>query len=432
MVVVGAGLGGARCCQELRARGFQGRLLLLGDEGRPPYDRPPLSKGARPADSSLPIDLDELAVDFRPGAAAWALRGASVAGDSPLVVTTAAGDQRADAVVVATGAVPVVPPGWELGDRVRVLRTAADAEAWWRLVAELGEGARVALLGGSWIGLEMASVLAAAGVSVVVVERASWLLPALPPELGRQVRRWCDDAGVEVRLGMTVESVRTGAGGVTVAARPAAPGALVETVSETFAVDAALICAGARPATDWLADAGLPLTTARGALRVDSRLRSADRRVVGVGDAVERWAPRYRTWLPGGHWQDAMDEPGVAADSVLATLAGGAAGPVYDAVPYFWSEMFGRTLQWTGHVRDQAEARMISRGRVTDPAWSVCWLDDDDRLLGLLACDRPRDAVAARKAQAAATGPGPVADPVALADPDVPVRSCLLPEGGGG
>lgn len=432
MVVVGAGLGGARCCQELRARGFTGRIVLLGDEGRPPYDRPPLSKGAQPADTSLAIDLDALRVEFRPGSAASALSGASVAGDAPLVVSTAAGDERADAVVAASGAVPIVPSGWTLGDRVRVLRTAADAEAWWQLVDSLGEGARVALLGGSWIGLEMASVLAAAGVSVVVVERASWLLPALPPELGRQVRRWCEDAGIKVRLGMTVENVRTDVSGVTVAARPEPTGALVETMSETFAVDAALICAGVRPATDWLADAGLPLTVARQALRVDSRLRSADRRVVGVGDVVDRWSPRYRTWLPGGHWQDAMDEAGVAADSVLAVLSGGAAAPAFDAVPYFWSEMFGHTLQWTGHVRDPAEARMISRGRVTDAAWSVCWLDEDDRLLGLLACDRPRDAVAARKAQAAATGPGPVVDPVALADADVPVRSCLLPEDGGG
>jgi 3-phenylpropionate/trans-cinnamate dioxygenase ferredoxin reductase subunit len=110
----------------------------------------------------------------------------------------------------------------------------------------------------------------------------------------------------------------------------------------------------------------------------------------------------------------------VAAQSVLAALAeSGPPTAAYDAVPYFWSEMFGHMLQWTGYQPDPLAARMLLRGDpATQESWSVCWLDDDARLTAVLACNRPRDAVAARKLQAADPAGAPRMDLDALADPD--------------
>lgn len=424
VVIVGAGLAGGRTCAELRAHGYEGRVTLLGAEAVPPYDRPPLSKGAAaPTTGDLGFDFDQLQVDFRPEVTVTGLVGASRAADAALRVRIAgAGDVAAEAVVVATGATPIVPAGWSTGPTVRVLRTRTDALALGELIDVLGPRARFAVLGGSWIGLEFASRLSAAGQAAVVIEKAAWLLPALPPEVGRQVRHWCAEGGIEVRLGLPVDTVTSAPTGVT-----------VDTAGEQpLHVDAALVALGAAPAAGWLAETGLGMSPRSGALRVDQHLRASDPRVIGVGDAVERWSPRYRAWLPGGHWQDAMDAPAVAAQSVIAAVAD--AGPPtvgYDAVPYFWSEMFGHTLQWTGFLTDYHSARLVVRGDMAGGAWSVCWLDENARLHALLACDRPRDAVAARKAQAADLSGSPEVDVDALADPDRPLRTCLVASRGG-
>lgn len=416
VVVVGAGLAGSQTCRELRSAGYAGPLVLVGAEPDAPYDRPPLSKGAvTAATGDLGFDAAELNVDFRPGVAVTALHGASRAGDGELAVELDADDPlTAAAVVVASGAAPIVPDAWDLGPRVVTLRTRADAIELDRLLMqELRPGDRLAIFGGSWIGLEVATRAAAAGLAVAVVEKASWLLPQLPGEIGRQVRRWCDDAGVEVHLGLPVSAVSGGAAG---------DGPVTYQRGEDMdRADAALVALGVRPATDWLHGTELTMSPRNGALRVDAGLRSADPRVVGVGDAIERWSPRYSAWLPAGHWQDAMDEPKVAAASVLAALhpTPGAASPAYDAVPYFWSEMFGHMLQWTGYQPDPLAARMLLRGDpATQESWSVCWLDDDARLTAVLACNRPRDAVAARKLQAADPAGAPRMDLDALADPD--------------
>jgi NADPH-dependent 2,4-dienoyl-CoA reductase/sulfur reductase-like enzyme len=422
----------------LRAAGFDGALTLLGAEADPPYDRPPLSKGAVGADTGdLGFDFDELRVAFQPNTAAVGLLGASVAATEPLLVLTDDGAEvTADAVVVATGAAPIVPPGWRTSDRILLLRTRAEAVALDHLIAP-DQGREpihsLAVLGGSWIGLEVASRVAAQGVDVTVVERAAWLLGHLPPELGRLARTWCDHAGISVHLGLPVEAAVDTAAVDTAAVDGAHPPEPVEVRfgDTTLHAGAALVALGVRPATAWLAESGLTLVPGTQALRVDAWLRSADPRVLGVGDAVSRWSPRYRAMLPGGHWQDAFDAPAVAARSLVAGLTPGAADPApYDAVPYFWSEMFGRTLQWTGYLPDYRAARLIVRGDAEGDSWSMCWLDEEDRLAALLACDRPRDAVAARKAQAAAPQGAPWADVDKMSDPDCPLKSCLSVERG--
>ncbi|MFI0433526.1 MAG: FAD-dependent oxidoreductase [Candidatus Nanopelagicales bacterium] len=425
VVVVGAGLAGGRTCAELRAQGYDGRIVLLGAEALPPYDRPPLSKrevgGTVGPPDHLGLDLGDLEVDFRPLMRATSLSGASLAADEQLVVGTPQADLPADAVVVASGAVAVVPLGWGLGPRVHVLRSHDDAVAWSAAVAALERQASVIVLGGSWIGLEAAASLAASGRRVTIMEQSAWLLPALPPEVGRQVREWAEDAGVDVLLGAPATALQADSDGVT-----------VTTATRELRAALVLVALGAVPDTGWLQTSGLRRSPRAGALRTDASLRTADPRVVALGDAAERWSPRYDDWLPGGHWQDAFDAPAVAAASVVAVLAGQRTRVTYDAVPYFWSEMFGHMLQWTGWLPDYRQATMVRRGRAQD--WTFGWLSGGG-LAALLACDRPRDAMAARKAQSATPSGAPHVSAELFVDPEVPLKRALAPpvaEGGGG
>lgn len=426
VVVVGAGLAGVRTCEELRRQGFNGVITLVGSESGAPYDRPPLSKGRDGVErSALRIDLGDLDVDVLAGTTALELLGAETA-NPPLRVrldSEEVAEVSADAVVVATGASPIVPPQWLQSPTVRVLRTREDATNLWAALDAAGTGAQVAVLGGSWIGLEFASVASSQGIGVTIYERAAWLLPLLPPEAGRAVKHWCDAAGVEVRLGAAVVDL-------VAEVDVSSPRVIVRTADTEQAYDLALVALGVAPDTAWLESSDLPRTV-KGALKVDAHLRTRDPRVVGLGDAVERWSPRYQQSLPGGHWQDARDQPVVAAASVRAVLGGNATtaelGTAYDAVPYFWSEMFGHTLQFSGFVPDYRVARMVVRGALTDDSWTLCWLDARDRLQAVLSCDRPRDAITARKALAADPDGLPTVDPTVLADVGTPLAASLQP-----
>lgn len=420
-MVAGAGLAGGRTCAELRAQGYDGDLVLLGAEALPPYDRPPLSKqpvGGQIAEPDhLGLDLADLGVDFRPLTRATSLEGATVAADQQLAVGTCGEDGRAgrldaSAVVIATGAVAIVPPGWQLGPRVQVLRSRDDAVRWSTAVGGLAPGADVLVLGGSWIGLEAASSLGSAGMAVSMMEQGAWLLPGLPPEVGRQVREWAEAAGVQVLLGAPATGVLADAD----------TGVMVTTATRELRAELVLVALGAAPDTGWLLTSGLRRSPRSGAVRTDASLRTADPRVVAVGDAAERWSPRYAAWLPGGHWQDAFDAPVVAAASVIAGLAGRRATGAYDAVPYFWSEMFGHMLQWTGWLPDYRQSTMLRRGVAAD--WTFGWLTPGPGagLAALLACDRPRDAVAARRAQAADPGGVPPVSAELFVDPGVPLK----------
>lgn len=424
VVVVGGGLAGVRTCEELRRQGYSGAVTLVSAETGPPYDRPPLSKGRDGVlRADLRIDLDALGVRVLEGTKALSLNDERP--DTPIGVILDNAEVRellADAVVVATGASPIVPPGWPQRQTVRVLRTRDDAEELWAALDAAGSTAKVAVVGGSWIGLEFATVASSQGISVTIYERAAWLLPTLPPEAGRVVKHWCEAAGVSVHLGASVEGLveDSAADGSRVTVHTA-------TGAESF--NLVLVALGVAPNTEWLRGTALP-TSARGSLKVDAHLRTRDPRVVGVGDAVERWSPRYQEPLPAGHWQDARDEPVVAAASVIAVLAGeteiAELGAPYDAVPYFWSELFGHTIQFSGYVRDYHVARMVVRGSLTADNWTLAWLDPRDRLQALLACDRPRDAITARKALAADPAGLPTVDPAVLADPDSPLAASVV------
>ena len=206
MLVVGAGLAATRTVAALRERGYDGRVVVLGAEGVAPYDRPPLSKHLldRPRPTWLAdeigADLLALADEVRLGTPA---RGLSLSGARPQVVTDD-GVLSADALVVASGAHAVRPPGWEAA---LTLHTAADAE---RLRAALVPGARLVVIGAGWIGAEVAGVAAAAGVDVVVVEaNGAPLVAALGPTVGELTAPWYAAAGVRLLTGEHVVEVGT-------------------------------------------------------------------------------------------------------------------------------------------------------------------------------------------------------------------------------
>ncbi|MGE7433350.1 MULTISPECIES: NAD(P)/FAD-dependent oxidoreductase [Kitasatospora] len=393
MVVVGAGMAGAQAALALRQGGWRGPIALVGEERHPPYDRPPLSKdvllGKRDS-TELDIDWQDLGVELLPGRRATAV--------APGVLHTDAGELPYGGLVIATGAAPIALPG---SDGARVLRTVDDALA---LRAELVPGARLVLVGAGWIGAETATVARQLGCEVTVVEAGpAPLAGALPTELGALMADWYAAAGAELRCGTGVAAVE--------------PDAVELTDGTRLPADLVVVGIGARPATGWLAGSGVGLD-ASGAILVDERLRTGAEHVWAAGDCVSYPSARFGTRLAVQHWDHALQSGRAVAASVLATALGQEPAEPYDPVPYFWSEQFGRMVQYVG--RHAGADRLVWRGSAQDPAWAVLWLRED-RLVGMLAVDRPRDVTQARRLIAT----GAVLDPAKAADASLQLKAAV-------
>ena len=374
VVIVGAGLAGARAVQELRAQGHTGEVVLLGAEQHRPYDRPPLSKellhGASD-DSTLEGELD---ADVRLGVRATGLR--------PGTVETGAGDLAYDGLVLATGSVPRGLGGGQ------VLRTVDDARA---VRARLRPGARVVVVGAGWIGAEVATAAARAGCVTTVLEAGRTPLAVAVGELGGRTEPWYAELGIELRLGVTVAAVD--------------PDRVVLASGEQLAADLVVVGIGASPDTGWLEGSGLDLD--RGVV-VDEHLAASWPGVVAAGDCAAWWSRRFSERLRVEHWDDALHAPTTA----VTTLLGGAA--VHDPVPYFWSEQLGHRVQYAGH---HAGADQVVLREGGDAGWSACWLTGG-RLVAVLAVDRPRDLLQGRRRIEAGASP----DPARLVDPAVALK----------
>ncbi|QSI49708.1 NAD(P)/FAD-dependent oxidoreductase [Thermobispora bispora] len=386
-MVVGGGLAGVRSVEALRARGFAGRITLIGEERHRPYDRPPLSKAvlAGETDSTaVDSDLDALDVTVRLGTAAKGLRDG--------VLETTEGEIEYDGLVIATGATPIRLRG---EGRQYVLRTIDDARA---LRERLTPGTRVAVIGAGWIGAEVATAAARAGCAVTVIEAAEApLAGALGPEVGAYTIPWYAEAGVELRLGAPVGSVD--------------PDGITLMSGTRVRADVVVTGIGVRPAVDWLKGSGVAVDNG---VLVDEHLRSTLPNVVAVGDCANWWSRRYGRRMRVEHWDTAISAP----DTAAATLLGEDA--VYDPVPYFWSEQFGRMVQFAGD-RIGAERTLLRGDPRTDAKWAVCWLTAEDRLAAILTVDRPRDVVQGRRIAER----GQRLDPRRLTDPSVPLRDCV-------
>jgi 3-phenylpropionate/trans-cinnamate dioxygenase ferredoxin reductase subunit len=389
VVVAGAGLAGLRTVEQLRDRGFGGDITLIGAETRPPYDRPPLSKKVMAGvidDTSLPFDPGALGVTARLGEAACAL-------EDGVLRTDTGGAYPFDALVLATGSEPVRLPG---PGAQRTLRTLDDALA---LRALLRPGLRLAIAGAGLIGAELATAAVAAGAQVTVVEYApAPMLAAVGPDIAAVMTRWYADSGVDLRLATGVSSVEDGG--------------LALADGSWLAADEVVTAIGARPRLDWLDGSGVHTETC---VLTTERLETSAPGVFAVGDCAAYLSGRYGRRLRFEHWDIALHAPEVAAANVL----GGA--EVFDPVPYFWTEQFGRIVQYAG--LHSPSDQLVWRGDPAEAKFGAFWLDADGRLTALLAVGVPKDVVQARRLLLAGRA---AVDPDALADPSVPVRAAAL------
>ncbi|HUZ26398.1 MAG TPA: FAD-dependent oxidoreductase [Streptosporangiaceae bacterium] len=387
VVVVGAGLAGLRTIEDLRGRGYAGQVTLVGAEPRPPYDRPPLSKKLMTGaldDTTLRHDLDSLHAEVRLAQRAVALADG--------VLATDGGEHAFDALVLATGATPVTLPG---DGRQHVLRTIDEALELRQL---LRPGTALAIVGAGWIGAELATAATQLGCQVTVLEAAQTpLAAAVGTEVGGLTARWYAAAGVDLRLGQGVDSVQ--------------PGGLALAGGGWLAADVVVTAVGVRPAVSWLAGSAVALDNG---VAVDSQLRTSVPGVFAVGDCAAFESLRYGRRLRFEHWDVALHAPEVVAANVL----GGS--ETYDPVPYFWSEQFGRMVQYVGHHGDGE--RLLWRGDPAGERWAVAWLAAG-RLVALLTVGLPRDLLQGRRVISS----GAPVDPGKLADPQMPVRDCVLP-----
>ncbi|WP_425581677.1 NAD(P)/FAD-dependent oxidoreductase [Streptomyces stramineus] len=389
-------MAGVQTAVALREQGWQGGVTLLGAEPHPPYDRPPLSKAVllgKAEGSAFEVDFASLGIDLELGREVTGLR----AGEH--VVDTAAGPVPYDVLVIATGAHPVLLPGSEDVPGVHLLRTLDDAL---RLRPVLAGQVDVVAVGAGWIGAEFATAAREAGCRVTVVEAADRpLAGALPAEVAAYMAAWYADSGARLLTGARVAAVE--------------PGAVVLADGTRLPAGAVVVGIGARPATAWLAGSGIELAPDR-SVATDARLKTSLPDVYAVGDCASFPSARYGERLLVHHWDNALQGPRTVAGHIVH---GAAEDALYDPVPYFWSEQFGRFVQYAGHHGDADE--LVWRGDPAGAAWTVCWLRGDV-LVALLAVGRPRDLAQGRKL----IERGAALDRAKAANASVPLKSAAV------
>ncbi|MEU3775258.1 FAD-dependent oxidoreductase [Streptomyces sp. NPDC032472] len=388
-------MAGVQTAVALREQGWTGPVTLLGAEPHQPYDRPPLSKAVllgKAEHSAFDVDFEGLGIELRLGVEVTGLRAADRELD------TEAGPVPYGVLVLATGAEPLTLPGAEGVPGVHLLRTLDDAA---RLRPVLAQSPATVVVGAGWIGAEFATAAREAGCAVTVVEAADRVLAgALPAEVAAPMAAWYEEVGAALLTSAKVASVESGR--------------VLLADGRELPAGAVVVGIGARPATRWLAGSGVELGP-DGSVTADAHLRTSLPGVYAVGDCASFPSGRYGARLLVHHWDNALQGPRVVAANILA---GGGPGPleVYDPVPYFWSEQFGRFVQYAGH--HAGADTLLWRGDPGESAWTVCWLRAGS-LVAILAVGRPRDLAQARRL----IETGAQMDPAKLSDPSTPIKS---------
>jgi 3-phenylpropionate/trans-cinnamate dioxygenase ferredoxin reductase component len=403
IVIVGAGECGARAAFALRERGFDGKITLIGAEPHLPYERPPLSKdglaGAEPPKYVAGAErYQEAGITVLMGAPVEAVDPARKA-----VILKAAGAIRYDRLLLATGARPRAFPGApEASERIRMLRTHADALA---IRVALAPGRRVAIIGGGFIGLELAATARKLGAEVVLIEGLPRVLSrGVPEEIAAIVAERHLSQGVEIRCGARIAAIEEDDDGARVL--------LADSGSVT--ADLVVVGIGAAPNIELAAAAGLAIENG---IAVDETLRTSDPDIFAAGDCCSFPLAHYggrRVRLEA--WRNAQEQ----GTLVAANLMGG--GEPVASVPWFWSDQYELTLQIAG-LADGAETTV--RRDMEEGAFILFHLDGEGQLIAASGIG-PGNAVArdirlAEMLIAAGSRP----DPAALASPETKLKKLL-------
>lgn len=398
-VIVGGGLAGAKLAESLRDKDFDGDIVLFCAEDHLPYERPPLSKDhlilGKPLDAFTVHPGDwyrDHRVDLRLGTTVTALDPAA-----HTVTLPDGGTLRYDKAALATGSRSRRPPipGADASN-VRYLRTVDESDG---LLASLTHGARLVIVGAGWIGLEIAAAARGREVTVTVVESATLpLLGALGPEMGTVFAELHREHGVDLRLESAVEEI------VTTGDR--AVGVRLGT-GEVLDADVVLVAVGAAPNVELAQAAGLDVD---GGVLVDASLTTSDPDVVAVGDIAAQLHPVLGTRVRVEHWANALNQPAIAAATMLGQQA------EYSSLPYFFTDQYELGMEYVGHTPN-GYARVVVRGDAARHEFVAFWLDDADRVLAGMNVN-VWDVTDAIKAL---IGSGRPVDAERLADPGVPL-----------
>ncbi|MGW0706122.1 NAD(P)/FAD-dependent oxidoreductase [Streptomyces sp. NPDC002643] len=347
VAVVGASLAGLSAARSLRKQGYDGRLVVIGDELHRPYDRPPLSKEflagtLGEADLALETEGEDLAAEWLLGVRATGLDRVDRA-----VRLSDGRDLRADGIVIATGAAARTLPGSEGLAGVHTLRTLDDARA---LRDELAQGGRLVVIGGGFIGAEVASTAYALGVDVTVIEVAPTPLAGpLGAEMGAIVSALHDDHGVRLLCGVGVKGL---------SGERRVDAVLMED-GRSIPADIVVVGVGARPCVEWLEGSGVTLDNG---VKCGADGRTSLAGVVAVGDCANWYDPRTGGHRRVEHWTGALERPAAA---IATLLAGGAVEPGVPRPPYFWSDQYGVKIQFAGHAAG-ADSVTVEEGTPDD------------------------------------------------------------------
>jgi 3-phenylpropionate/trans-cinnamate dioxygenase ferredoxin reductase subunit len=401
-VIVGASLAGAKAAETLRDEGFGGRVVLIGEEPDLPYERPPLSKdylmgkSGREKLFALPDDwYASHDVELRLGETATGIdRGARE------VLLASGSTVPYDKLLLATGSSPrrLAVPGAD-AQGVHYLRRIADSD---RIKEAIGASSRIAVIGGGWIGLEVAAAARTAGLDVTVVEAAELpLLAVLGEEVARVFAGLHNDHGTDLLLRAQVSEITVSHG--------RADGVRLADGSHLRA-DAVVIGVGITPNVGLAVDSGL---TVDNGIVVDARLQTSDPAVFAAGDVASAYHPFYDRHLRVEHWSNARHQPRAAAKAMLGQDVS------FDRLPYFFTDQYDLGMEYVGYAAPGEYSQVVFRGDVPGREFIAFWLAGDNRVLAgmnvniwdvsetLGALVRSRRAV----------------DPAELADEDVPLET---------
>jgi 3-phenylpropionate/trans-cinnamate dioxygenase ferredoxin reductase component len=394
-VIVGAGMAGGKAAETLREEGFDGRIVLVGAERHRPYERPPLSKDYLRAEAGVAwLQEDEgwyaqHDVELRTSTVAESL---DVAGSA---VVLAGGERLAyDRLLLSTGAEPrrLPLPGADL-DGVQLLRTIEDSDA---IRAAIEAGGRLVVIGGGWIGCEVAASARQKGMDVTLVEPLELpLLRVLGPELGGFYRDVHADQGVELLLGTGVEAIEGSGRAERVRTSD----------GRSIDCDAVVVGIGVAPRTQ-LADGVLDVDNG---ILVDERLRAGAEGVFAAGDVANATHPVFERRVRVEHWANALEQGPAAARAMLGRDVR------YDKVPYFFSDQYDVGMEYAG-LHDPGSDELVLRGDMAGREFIAFWLRGERLMAGMNVniwdvSDPIQELVRS----------GAPVDRARLADPDVPI-----------